>query len=213
MGSGTTSYTVAANPSSLTRMGTISVANQTFTVTQTGLPCTFAVAPTSALFSEQGTDSAFTISCPDECHWMAVPSASWIMLTGETEGAGPATVQYAVRDNLTRRARQGTITAGGQTLTIVQDGGIMGDCLYVFNPTSAAYSASGGDGSILVISEERCAWGATVNYPEWVTFTSTFVGIGTGTITYHVAPNPNNSGRSAVVIIAGQIFAIKQKGS
>jgi uncharacterized repeat protein (TIGR01451 family) len=211
-GSETTTYTVEPNTSSLTRVGHIMVANQTFTITQTGVACTYSLAPTSVLFMELGTESVFMISCPEGCPWTVSTNDSWITLTGETEGAGPATVSYAVRDNLTNSARQGAITVAGQTLTVVQDGGLLGDCLYTLNPTSAAYSAAGGDGSILIISEERCAWGATVNHPEWVTFTSTYVGIGTGTITYHVAPNLSASGRSAVITIAGQTFAVKQKG-
>src|SRR5678816_3114804 len=50
-GNGTVSYTVAANTSSLARTGTMNVAGQTFTVTQTGVACTYAIAPTSASYT------------------------------------------------------------------------------------------------------------------------------------------------------------------
>ena len=49
-GNGTVGYTVASNGSSLTRTGTITIAGQTFTVTQTGIACTFAISPASATF-------------------------------------------------------------------------------------------------------------------------------------------------------------------
>jgi len=49
-GNGTVGYTVAPNSSSLTRSGTLNIAGQTFTVTQTGVACTYAISPASATF-------------------------------------------------------------------------------------------------------------------------------------------------------------------
>ena len=49
-GNGTVGYAVASNGSSLTRTGTITIAGQTFTVTQTGIACAFAISPASATF-------------------------------------------------------------------------------------------------------------------------------------------------------------------
>jgi len=206
-GSQTVGYTVDPGPS---RVGTISVGNETFTVTQT--PCVFSLTPSGQVFDSVGIKSTLAVTCPAACNWTATPSASWITLTGDNSGVGSGTVSFAVRDNFTGVPRQGTIGVAGQTFLIVQDGGAMADCLNVLNPASQVFNASGGDGSILVQAEKQCAWGATNTNPAWVTFTSDFVGIGTKTVTYHVAPNPNTSGRKTVIKIAGQAFRIKQKG-
>ena len=54
-GNGAVSYSVAANTSAASRTGTITIAGQTFTVTQSGgSNCTFTLAPTSQSFAANG---------------------------------------------------------------------------------------------------------------------------------------------------------------
>jgi hypothetical protein len=121
-------------------------------------------------------------------------------------------VAYGVRDNFTGVPRQGAITAAGLTFTVVQDGGTIGDCVYVLNPSSAVFNSAGGNGSIQIFTEQRCAWEATTS-ESWITLTSQIVGIGTSTVTYNVKPNPGVSGRAGVIVIGGQSFRVKQKGN
>jgi hypothetical protein len=97
------------------------------------------------------------------------------------------------------------------SFTIVQDGGTLGDCVYVLNPTSTTFTAAGGKGTVQVFTEERCAWEA-VPQVNWITISSEVVGIGTSTISYDVKPNPLTTGRAGIVLIGGQSFKVKQKG-
>jgi hypothetical protein len=115
-------------------------------------------------------------------------------------------------ENTTGSPRQGTIIAGGQTFTIVQDGGTLADCVYVINPSSAGFSAAGGAGSIQVNTNGRCAWDAMVNV-NWIRFTSPIVGIGNRSVTYHVDANSASVGRVGVITVAGKTFKVKQKGT
>lgn len=209
-GNGSFDYAVVANSGS-PRTGTVSLADRTFTVMQAGAACTFSIEPTGKLFNEAGNESSFSVTTAAGCNWTVSSPDNWIFITSEESAAGPGTVTYGVRDNNTSVPRQGTITAAGLTFTIVQDGGTLGDCVYVLNPTSAVFNSGGGNGSIQIITEERCAWEATTDV-NWITVTPPIVGIGNASVTYNVKPNPGG-GRAGTIVIGGQTFRVKQKGS
>jgi hypothetical protein len=128
----------------------------------------------------------------------------------DESGTGNGVLNYAVRDNDTSSPRSGTITIGGQTFTVIQDGLSEGDCTFVLSSSNTSVPAIGNTGSINVLAEERCAWQAVSNV-NWVTVTPGS-GIGNGTVSYSVAANPGSAGRKATITIAGQLFTIKQKG-
>ncbi|MEK6289628.1 MAG: BACON domain-containing protein [Acidobacteriota bacterium] len=83
---------------------------------------------------------------------------------------------------------------------------------YAITPQSKSFSATGGTGAINVMAEQRCAWQAVASEP-WITITSVGVGIGNGTVAFSVAANAGRSGRKGAIIIAGKVFAVKQKGN
>jgi hypothetical protein len=140
----------------------------------------------------------------------SVSYPNWILLTSATSGSGNDTLTYEVRENFTAAPRQGTITVGGQALTITQDSSAHDDCVYVICPTSNSISSGGGSGTVQLVCEERCAWQAVSNV-RWVTVTSTCAGIGTATVNYSVAPNTTGVGRAGTIAIGGQTFNVKQK--
>jgi hypothetical protein len=104
----------------------------------------------------------------------------------------------------------GTLTIAGLIFTVVQDSETAPDCVFNISPGFAAFSASGGTGSVNVSTEERCAWQA-VSSDSWITITSLCCGIGNGTVSYSVAANPGSSARNGTITIAGKTFRIKQK--
>jgi hypothetical protein len=105
LGSDTVSYTVAANPSGSARIGTLTVAGQTFTVTQDGgilLPA-LLVGP-SALNSRSQEGAATTdaqniyvFSSQNEFNFTAtaVSGASWLVLSS-AGGITPANVRVTI---------------------------------------------------------------------------------------------------------------------
>jgi IgA Peptidase M64/Viral BACON domain/Putative binding domain, N-terminal len=174
--------------------------------------CPFSLYETSQFFTMNGGDGSVNVLTTGGCGWAAVSNASWIVITSANSGNGNGVVTYAVRENFTASARTGTLTIAGLTFTVVQDGGLGENCSYSISPTYQSLSASGGSGAVSVSSEKRCAWQAISN-DNWVTITSGNNGIGNGTVTYSVQPNPGTAGRVGKITIAGKIFSVKQKGS
>jgi hypothetical protein len=211
-GNGSVGYAVEANSGTIPRTGTITIAGQTFTVMQAGVPCAFSLTPTGKLFGVVGNESSFAVTTSAGCAWTSSTTDSWIFITSEGSATGSGVVTYGVRDNFSGVPRQGTITVAGLTFTIVQDGGLLGGCVYVLNPSSSVFNSPGGNGSVQILTQGGCAWEATTNV-NWITLTSQIVGIGTSTVTYNVKPNPDISGRGGVIVIGGQSFRVKQKGN
>jgi len=214
VGSGSFDYSVAPNPLTTPRTGTITVATETFTVMQSaaGSACQFVIEPTGKLLVQDEGESSFEVTTAAGCQWSVSTTDSWISFTSAVNFTGPGTVTYRVTANTTSSPRQGTIMAAGLSFTVVQDGGTLSECIYVLTPSSAGFSAAGGSGSLLVNTEERCAWEASINV-NWITFTSQIVGIGTRTVTYNVMPNSGSSGRAGLITIGGRMFKVKQKGT
>lgn len=89
--------------------------------------------------------------------------------------------------------------------------GIGGSCGYSITPTSQAFEAEGGMGSVAVSTtpESGCEWSASSNVP-WIMITNGTSGSGAGTVSYTVAANPEVSQRSGTLTIAGQPFTVTQ---
>ena len=120
-GSGTVNYSIAANPLHASRLGTMTVAGQTFTVTQAGVVCAFTIDPTAvSLGASGGAGSVALTTNATDCGWTAVSQVSWIQVTGGGSGTGNGTVQYQVPANLTPGARQGGVLIGGRSFSVSQ---------------------------------------------------------------------------------------------
>jgi hypothetical protein len=117
-GSGTVSYTVDANPGTTSRTGTISVGGKTFTVTQPGLVCSYALSATVANCSARTGSGSFTVLVNGGCSWTAFPNTAWLHTT--SSGSGNGAVNFTVDANASASPRTGIITVGGQTFTVNQ---------------------------------------------------------------------------------------------
>ena len=120
-GAGTVSYTVAANTGGA-RTGTMTIAGKTFTVTQAG--CTYSITPAgSGTTGINGGSGSFTVTTNGgSCVWTVSNKPSWVSITGGNGGTGTGVVSYTVGSNASGPPRSGTITTGGQTFTVSQDG-------------------------------------------------------------------------------------------
>ena len=118
---GTVNYTVAVNPSSSTRTGTLTVAGATVFVTQDAA-CTFTVSPLSPNATVTGGAATLSVTSGAGCGWTASSNNAWISVTGGSTGSGNGTVSYTVAANGTSSARTGTLTVAGQTVTVSQAG-------------------------------------------------------------------------------------------
>ena len=122
-GNGTVDYSVAANLTTSSRTGTLTIAGQTLTVTQAA--CSYTVSPTTLDINAAGGEAnAATVSTTSGCPWSATSNATWLSITSSSSGSGNATVNYSVAANTTTSSRNGTLTIAGQTVTVTQGPGL-----------------------------------------------------------------------------------------
>jgi hypothetical protein len=210
-GSASVGYAVAANTPTTPRSGTVTIGGQTHTVTQAGaLPtCTYTINPTSATYAAGGGQGTEALTTGPTCALTATSSATWITV-GSPTGSVSAGVGFAVADNTTTTPRSGTVTIGGQAHTVTQAGALP-TCTYTINPTSAAYAAGGGQGTVALTTGPTCAWTATSS-ATWITVGSPS-GTGSAGVGYAVAANTTTTPRSGTVTIGGQTHTVTQAGA
>jgi hypothetical protein len=210
-GNGTINYMVSANTapntSTNSRTGTISIAGNNFTITQSGLYCNFSISPTSELFEFTGGTGRIIVTSQSSCTWTARSNVSWINITSGNSGSGNGTMYYSVIANATAISRTGTISVAGKSFTVEQEG-----CSISIDPTNQSFAAAGGTGYITVTSGSGCSWTATTN-DHWITITSGKNGTGVGTVNYAVSVNSSSCPRTGTITIADQVFAITQQGA
>jgi hypothetical protein len=119
-GSGSFTFTVAANPTTTSRSGSLIVEQKTNTITQAGIPCTYAISPTTTSFAATAGTGSISVTAGTGCSWTTSESLSWVTITGGASGTGNGTVSYSVDANTSTTSRSGTMTIAGQTFTISQ---------------------------------------------------------------------------------------------
>lgn len=202
-GSANASVSVAPNPGPQ-RVGTVTVAEHIFTVTQLN-GCTYAVDPLSATIAPAGGSGSFTMTTgSSQCIWGASSNAPWLTLTSPQSGSGSATVTYTVAPN-SGPARDGKITIGGKDHLVHQDSG----CVYTVSPMSASFGQDGGAATIDVTTDALCPWTAASNAP-WLVISSGGGATGTARVSYEVQPNNSGAQRSGTMTIAGKTVTITQ---
>jgi hypothetical protein len=119
-GNGTVTYALAGNPNPGTRTGVIRIAGQDFTVTQTGVTCTYSISPPDHDKCPSYTTGTVQISTQSPCSWTIVNTNDWILITSDTSGTGSSKVFYTVLSNATPATRIGVVLIAGQPFTIRQ---------------------------------------------------------------------------------------------
>jgi hypothetical protein len=202
-GPGTVRLNIAANTGAA-RTGTATIAAQTFTVSQAAAPCGYALSPSTLDLAAAGGEGRTNVSAGAGCAWTATSNATWITVTGGSSGTGNGVVVFSAAAN-PAAARSGTMTIGGQSLTVTQQAA---PCAFSISPTSLTVAAGGGTGAAAITTGATCGWTASAG-ATWITITGAASGTGNGTITFAVAAN-SGSQRTGTLTIAGQTFTITQ---
>ena len=207
-GNGSVGYSAAANTSTSSRSANLTIAGQTFSVTQAGLTCTYTVTPPTPSVAATAGTGTVTVTSAAGCNWTASSAVSWMSITNGANGSGSGSATYSFSANPTTQTRSGVLTVAGQPVTVTQAAG----CGYSITPASASVSAAAGSGTVNVTAGGSCAW--TAQSPaSWITFSTPTTGTGNGSVGYAVAANNNSSSRSATITVAGQPFVITQAGA
>lgn len=188
------------------RTGTLTVATQTFTVTQAS-GCTYSINSSSQSFGASGgSGTAVAVTAANGCTWTASSNASWLTVTSGGSGSGNGTVTFTVAANATP-ARSATLTIAGHAVAISQAGG----CAYGVTPLTVSASAAGAAvNSVAVTAATGCTWSATSG-ASWATVTSGSSGNGNGTVQFSIAAN-TEAPRSTTLSIADRSVTISQGG-
>ncbi|HUJ72043.1 MAG TPA: putative Ig domain-containing protein [Verrucomicrobiae bacterium] len=124
-GNGKVDYTVSGNTNVIGRIGTMTIAGQTFTVNQGAGGCTFSLSPKHGKFKAVGGTGTVKVK-PNfgDCAWTVVknPAFSFITITDGASGVGEGTVSYTVAPNSDTEPRAGSFTIGGKLFIITQAG-------------------------------------------------------------------------------------------
>jgi general secretion pathway protein D len=215
-GDGAVTYNVSANTGAEPRTGTITIAGQTVTITQSGAGntagqgCTFTLSATSGTAPADGITGTVGVSTGSTCDWTAVSTVTWITITSGATGTGDGSVAYTVAANTATTPRTGSLTIGGQTFTIAQDGANTA-CSFSLTPSSQTFASAAGSGTITVVTDAVCGWTAISPVP-WVIILSGQIGTGVGTVAFQVAQN-DGAARTATLTIAGTPFLVSQQAA
>ena len=174
--------------------------------------CTITISPSSADYGAGGGSGSVSVNTAAGCAWTASAAASWITITGGSSGNGPGTVTYSLVENTTNEIRNGTLSVGGQTITLRQQGRSPVSCTYELSQPLADYGPDGGSGSFAVTTLAECSWSAASDSP-WVIINSGAQGSGSGTVTFAVGSNGSAAGRDAFITVADRSFEVRQAGN
>lgn len=217
---GTVNYTVAAYDGVVSRVGSITVGGQTFTITQTGVDV--SISPESVMKAEGADIIAVTVRALATTQWTVTPNDSWISIIDKETGYGDYVLTLAVNANPSFERRTGTVSIGTATLTISQEG--TASASLSIDPENATAAASGAYGNIAVYATPDAFWTAQSLAP-WLTISEGTTGSGNGNIKYVASANPTLSERTGQIVVTpphkviepdlyrGLLFWIKEKNN
>lgn len=167
-------FAVATN-SGVARTSTLTIAGQTFTITQAAnASCTYALTPTNCSFDQSGGSGNVNVTAAAGCTWTASSNAAWISLqTGSESGTGNGSFGYAGAVNTSSAARSGTITVGGQTFTSTQSGAGAAACVDV--AISSSPLASAGSTLTVPITVSDVTGKGALSFDATITFDPTIL--------------------------------------
>ena len=202
-GNGSVSYSFNSNAGP-GRTGTLSIAGQTFTVSQAS-GCSPTIGSNSQQIGASGGTGTVTISAANGCTWSAsTANPDWLTITSGTSGSGNGFVGFSVAMN-GGAGRSGTLTIAGQPFTVSQASG----CSPMISSSNQAIGANGGSGSVAVSAANGCTWTATSANPDWLTISTGASGSGNGSVAFTAAPNAG-APRTGTLTIAAQTFTVNQ---
>jgi hypothetical protein len=205
-GNGTAKYSVAANTGTTSRSGTLTIAGQTFSVTQDGVKQFALTAAKSGTGSGTITSSDSKINCGSTCSANYSPGASVTLIAasassstfsgwsgGGCSGTGICTVTVNAAT---------TVTASFTTAP----------CTFTLGSASVNATGDAGSDSVKVNTQSGCAW-TTTNGLSWVTISSGSSGSGSGPVSLTISANSTGASRSGSLTIAGNTYTIYQAAS
>ena len=191
---GQVTYTVATYPGVVTRSGSITIAGQTFTVTQKGVDV--SLEPAILKVNPEADIVQVDITALTATKWTVTPNADWVSVLDKEQGYGDYVLSLVVNANPSFAKRTTTVAVGTATLTIIQDGKATAEL--AIDPEFAEAPGSGAYGNVVVYATPDAPWTAESLTP-WLTISQGKEGAGNGNIKYVVSPNPTLEERDGII--------------
>jgi all-beta uncharacterized protein/BACON domain-containing protein len=221
-GNGTVSYSVAANNDVADRVGTIAVADRTFTVRQGGeiAACRYSVSPVQFSPCMPAGTLVASLTTEASCPWTATVDSSWINVPSGTSGRGSTTITIAYGENYDA-PRHGIVMlrwpteAAGQNIHVAQAG-----CVYAVSRATFSFTSAAGTGTFDVLqqsdpntcggaTQDQCLWSAQATVP-WITITSSMPRRGDNPVAFAVAANTTGDARTGTIAVRDKVVTITQ---
>jgi hypothetical protein len=110
---------MTANASTSSRSATITIGGQTHSLTQNGTAAATTISPTSN--TVDATAQSYVITVTSNTSWTAGSNQTWATVS-PASGSNNGTVTVSVAANASTSSRSATITIGGQTHSLTQNG-------------------------------------------------------------------------------------------
>lgn len=218
-GSGSVAITVAANPTTDARTGTLTIAGQVIAVRVDAAdiePCTFTISPSTIAFGHDAATGQFTITTPAQCLWSARSTEPWLSITSAVAGAGNATIAFAVARNTDAASRTGAIAIADRLFVVTQSGDQTA-CQYAVAPVEVrACMAVPTELTTAIDTLGGCTWTADAG-AAWIALRTPQAGNGAATIRFTLSDNWD-APRQALLMIrwptptVGQNVRVSQAG-
>lgn len=123
-GNGTVNYSVATNPTSAVRTGSLIIGGYLFTITQAAgvVVCSYNLGTFTPSIVANGGTMKITVGTSGTCTWNAVEAVAWLTFTPTSTFTGSGSVTLAVAQNTSPSARSTVITIAGIPYTFTQKG-------------------------------------------------------------------------------------------
>jgi hypothetical protein len=121
-GNGSVTYSVAANTSTSSRSGTITVGGRSVSVSQSldTSSCTYSLEYTNKSISWCGGERTIKVTTQGDCPWTTASDASWLTVALPSR-SGTRDQGYTIAQNTTGSSRQATLTIAGMPVRFTQN--------------------------------------------------------------------------------------------
>ena len=203
------SFTVAQYDEVSTRSGTLTIADNTFTVYQTGRRMQLtSYSATSDYFAET---IKIRVNALASTEWGVSVNADWMTITDPGNGRGGDVVQIALAENPSYNERNGVVTIGTEQFAVRQ----LGRTALVFkiNPTEVSmFGLDGASGERIVVTATPDLEWTAASSADWIELYSGYAfGSGNGNVVYKVKPNPTLYPRSGTITVTAADSAVAVK--
>jgi hypothetical protein len=205
------SYSVGPNAAQTGRAGTISIAGQNVTITQSGLVCSYDLQSSAATVNGYGSTGVASVITAPGCSYTAQSGVTWLSITSGANGSGSGDVNFTASANNLAVPRTGTLTVAGKPFTVTQNGM---PCSYSLSATNFSFANAGGSNSFNITTPTLGCSPNVQSYAGWLSASLSFnAGAGTGTVNFTAQSNPTPAVRAGTISVDDQTFTVNVAAS